>query len=224
MNNMLNNVALAGDKGALFRLVVGDDFSISMEICLLVWAPILLILFLVCCIKSSGWLKVKQMEVDEAEIGIGNQKIKLKPNVTDSQIAFKIWVELSTRKIGMPVELDKDVIIEIYNSWYQFFGITRELIKDIPVRKLMRKETEAVVKLSIDVLNNGVRPHLTEWQAKFRRWYAQEMDSEGNKDKTPQEIQRDYPRYDQLAEDLKDVNRRLIEYRKAMRKLAFLDG
>ena len=76
------------------------------------------------------------MEIDEAEIGIGDQKIRLKPNEVDRQIAYQVWVELSTRKIGLEIDPDHDVISEIYDSWYSFFSVTRELIKDVPATKI----------------------------------------------------------------------------------------
>ena len=68
------------------------------------------------------------IEIDSAEIGIQGQKIKIKPNYTNIDIAYKIWVELNTRKIGLAIDFDNDVIVEIYKSWYQFFGITREFM------------------------------------------------------------------------------------------------
>lgn len=105
----------------------------------------------------------KTFEINEAEFGLGDQKIKLSPNVTDQQIAYKIWVELSTRKIGIPIDTANDVISEIYDSWFNFFSVTRELIKDVPVQKFRRKDTEQIVRLSIEVLNQGIRPHLTLW-------------------------------------------------------------
>ena len=138
----------------------------------------------------------------------------------DSQIAYKIWVELSTRKIGIPVDIEKDVIVEVYNSWYQFFGITRELIKEIPASKLKRLETRNIVQLSIDILNLGVRPHLTTWQARFRHWYDVELTKTSTNELTPQEIQKEFPNYASLTDDLLAINNQLIEYRKAMYQLA----
>ncbi len=61
------------------------------------------------------------MEIDEAEIGIEPGKIKLRPNFTDRQVAYQIWVELSTRKIGLEIDLAHDVISEVYDSWHKFF-------------------------------------------------------------------------------------------------------
>lgn len=158
----------------------------------------------------------KTFEINEAEFGLGDQKIKLSPNVTDQQIAYKIWVELSTRKIGIPIDTANDVISEIYDSWFNFFSVTRELIKDVPVQKFRRKDTEQIVRLSIEVLNHGIRPHLTQWQARFRRWYENQLKQETNTDVHPQDIQKKFPQFAELERDLLAVNQRLINYRQKM--------
>ncbi|HCF1798798.1 MULTISPECIES: hypothetical protein [Pseudomonas] len=158
----------------------------------------------------------RSFEINEAEFGLGDQKIKLSPNVTDQQIAYKIWVELSTRKIGIPIETNDDVISEIYDSWFNFFSVTRELIKDVPVQKFRRKDTEQIIRLSIEVLNNGIRPHLTQWQARFRRWYENQLKQDCNTDVHPQDIQKRFPQFSDLERDLLEVNQRLINYRKKM--------
>ena len=88
-----------------------------------------------------GWFSrfrrnVKSYEINEAAIGIGSNRVTIKPNYQDMQIAYELWVELSTRKIGLPIDLDNDVIEEIYDSWYEFFKLTRELVKCIPISKI----------------------------------------------------------------------------------------
>lgn len=163
-----------------------------------------------------GFGSGRSFEIDSAEFGIGDQKITLRPNDTDRQVAYQIWVELSTRKIGLPIELENDVIDQVYNSWYNFFSVTRELIKGVPVSKFRRKDTEKIIKLSIEVLNHGIRPHLTKWQARYRRWYDNALMKEENADLSPQEIQKKYPEFDALMCDLFEVNRKLILYRDKM--------
>ena len=155
----------------------------------------------------------RSFEIEEAEIGLGDQKITLRPNDTDRQIAYRIWVELSTRKVGIPIDLDDDVIVEIDDSWYAFFGITRELIKDLPVSKFRRPDTEKIIRLSMEVLNLGVRPHLTKWQARFRRWYEYAMQDSKNRAAAPQEVQTEFPKFEELKADMLLVNTALINYR-----------
>jgi len=170
---------------------------------------------------------LSKFEIDQAEIGVGTSKFSFRPNVTDRQIAYAIWVELSTRKIGLPINLDHDVISEIYDSWYAFFGVTRELIKEVPVSRVRQQSTQAIIKLSIEVLNEGLRPHLTQWQARFRHWYEREMHKHESLDAKdvidPQRIQEQFPQYDLLRADMERVNQSLIRYRKKMRELVMND-
>ena len=160
-----------------------------------------------------------RLELDQAQFGFGNQKLILKPNETDRQLAYRIWVELSTRKLGLRVNLEDDVISEVYDSWYNFFSVTRNLIKDVPVSKFRRKDTEQIIQLSVEVLNSGLRPHLTRWQARFRRWYEKALEQETRAGVAPQDVQKDFPDYDQLRADLERVNERLILYRDKMYEL-----
>lgn len=163
------------------------------------------------------------MEIDQADFGLGDQKITLKPNITDRQVAYAIWVELSTRKIGLPIDLNDDVIAEIYDSWYGFFTVTRELVKAVPVQKVRRDSTQKIIKLSVEVLNEGLRPHLTKWQARFRHWYDRELrrydESAGKEVLDPQMIQHKFPKYQELVDDMMRVNASLINYRRQMHRL-----
>ena len=170
---------------------------------------------------GASW---KEFEIDQAEIGTGAGKLRLKPNMTDRQVAYAIWVELSTRKIGLPIDFEHDVIAEVYNSWYEFFAVTRELVKSIPVNKVRRDSTQKIIKISIEVLNEGLRPHLTMWQARFRRWYENQVNkASGDLVVDPQEIQRQFPRYEELKTDMERVNQRLISYRNHMRRLVMTE-
>lgn len=165
--------------------------------------------------------KYKVYEIDGAVIGIGTQHIKIKPNYQDAQIAYKLWVELSTRKIGLELDLSNDVISEIYDSWYVFFTLTRELIKNIPVSKIRKnKSTRELVRVAIEVLNDGMRPHLTKWQARFRKWYNNQIEEPQNKDLSPQDIQEKYPEYEKLTTEMKEVNQKMLKYSKFLRQLA----
>ena len=147
--------------------------------------------------------------------------IKIKANKEDKKVAHKIWTELITRKAAIPFEKDKDVIVEVYDSWYTLFNCVREQISLIPVEKMNGKEQkniEALIDISTNVLNEGLRPHLTQWQAKFRAWYAVNIDAEPGK--TPQEIQKSYPHYEELVNDVMNVNEKLISFATELKKLA----
>jgi len=205
----------------LISFVIGPDFSLAFQansyavsVLGILAVAVILIPFL---FRKGIWGKAKSLEVDKVQLGIGKGRITLHPNETDKQIAYAIWVELSTRKIGLPIEPEHDVIEEIYNSWYAFFGIVRNLIKDIPVSKLEREDTKKIIELSISVLNIGLRPHLTKWQAKFRRWYKKECANDT--DSSPQEIQQRFKEYDALVSDMLKINKNLMEFREKMEEV-----
>ena len=195
------------------------QWTISVETWLLVAAiaAVCTLYVVISWLSGDGRFFAGGLEIDEAELGIGNQKIKLKRDHTDLQIAYKLWIELSTRKIGLEIDLENDVIVEIYDSWYVFFAVARELTKEIPVTKLKRDHTRAIVELAIKVLNAGVRPHLTRWQARFRRWYDHE--AKNKPELSLQEIQQNYPHYDELVADMMKVNRQLISYKDKLGEL-----
>ena len=162
----------------------------------------------------------QQFEINEIELGIGGGRVKITPNHEDLQIAYKLWVELKTRKLGLTFDEQHDVIIEVYDSWHEFFKITRELIKAVPVAKIRgQKSTQILVGVSIDVLNKAIRPHLTKWQARFRHWYELELSKPANTDVPPQELQKRYPEYLTLVSELKAANARLVTYAATLTKL-----
>lgn len=210
--------------------VTDQALGLSFYVCDRLWAsvslsPDFIVAILIVGALLIGWrllrnqVFTRSLEIDEAEIGIGNQTLRLRPNEVDRQIAYQIWIELSTRKIGLPIDREHDVVSEVYDSWYSFFSVTRELIKEVPVSKMDRKDTEQIIRLAIEVLNTGIRPHLTQWQARFRRWYDTQLKLEENTDDPPQDIQQRFPQFNELSEDMQRVNQLLIRYRSQMYKL-----
>lgn len=203
----------------LFAFLISNDFSMSVELGAWVAPTFLLLGFLVLIwLWFRGRIGLGSFELDSAGIGIGDTTVSFKPNRTDRQIAYAIWDELSTRKIGLAIDPEHDVISEVYDSWYSFFGVTRDLIKEVPAHKLKNKGTRAIVRASVQVLNEGLRPHLTQWQARYRRWYEATLKDDDIRD--PQSVQQAFPKYDHLVKDLLEINAKLIEYRKAMYELA----
>lgn len=203
--------------------IFGVEFeSWNVVLLRLNWLAIILlfvIIFVISWIYSiaNNRINRKSITIDEINLGIGDSSVKLTYNKKDQEIAYKLWVELSTRKIGLMFDKEHDVITEVYNSWYEFFKIARELLKDIPASRL--PYSNDLIELTEKVLNKGLRPHLTIWQAKYRKWY--EKEPVNNTEDTPQELQRKYPHYDELVDDLIKTNMRMIEYKNLMKKIAF---
>ena len=97
----------------LFRVALGRNLNLDVHVeAVLVGAvaliALLFALFAVTTRRSvPPWLR--RFEIDEAELGVGQHKVVLRPNTADLQIAHAL-IELSTRKIGLPIALDHDVI------------------------------------------------------------------------------------------------------------------
>ncbi len=161
----------------------------------------------------------KRVKIVNLNIEIGNiGNITLELNKEVSKIAHKTWVEIMTRKVGLTFEEDKDVIVEVYNSWYKLFEIIRELLKNVEPNK-KDENVETLENILIKTLNEGLRPHLTKWQAKFRRWYDIELKEEKNSKVSPQEIQKRYEEYDSLIVDLKNTNKKMVQFAQELKKL-----
>jgi len=213
---------MSGQGTEIFVVALNDgvEFQLFLPDWFLTGGIIAVVALGVWWFGRRGAIFGKEFEINEAEIGIGKQKIKFRPKAEDRAIAYRMWVELSTRKIGLKINLEQDVISEVYDSWYRFFAIAREILKEIPAAKLKDKSTREIVRLSVELLNCGLRPHLTRWQAKFRSWQRRKEESGEFSDMTPQEMQRQFPDYDKLADELLAVNERLIVYRDKMYELA----
>ena len=202
-------------EGSLLSLEISNDLSFSFTLSL--W-----IVFLIPIAIGLLWLvryvwPFRHSIWSEIEFSVCGVSSKFYPDYTEKQIAYEIWVELSTRKIGLPIDLENDIIIEIYDSWYSFFSISRELIRKIPVRKLNNKGTKFIVDVSLKILNQQLRMHLTKWQARYRKWHEAALLTDS---RDPQVVQKGFPQYDQLSNNMLLVNRSLIECRREMYRLA----
>lgn len=184
-----------------------------------VWALLVNVCLIVGCYYFFELIIKKQffksIEISETVIGIGKSSIKIKCDKRVQGIAHKIWIELKTRKIGIMFEEDQDVITEVYDSWYEAFKIIRKQLEEIPEERI--GDAKELIDIVLKVLNDGLRPHLTKWQAKYRAWYKKEK--EKNQNMTPQEIQKMYPEYQELVSDLKKTNEIMINFSRELRKI-----
>ena len=138
-------------------------------------------------------------------------------------IANRIYIELVTRKAAIPIDEENDVIKEVYDSWFTLFTAIRNEIKNLPGEFIKNhRPSNALIDLTTEILNHGLRPHLTEHQARFRKWYAEQLEDNDNKGKNPQDIQKAYPVYSKLIDSMKEVNETLRLYSIELKKL--IDG
>lgn len=194
-----------------------NDWTLNISVNLIL--VVLLFALPVAWLLIKKLLKVTRPDVElEVKLG-GIGSVKIKPNHEVKQIAHKAWVELKTRKAGLPIDKDNDVIADIYKSWYLLFGEIRTLARDVPASKLKDKDTSKLVDLLIESLNEGLRPHLTRWRAKYEWWYDKAVSKDEHNELTPQDIQSKYPEYQDLVDDMLKINKQLVQYTKEIKKL-----
>jgi len=193
------------------------------------WSIFLSLTLILCGILFKNLKNIKKyfrnIEIDCAELNIHGQKIKVKPDNSTINIAYKLWVEINTRKIGQVIDYSDDVIEEVYNSWYDFFRVTRELLKEIPAEKATEPNTKGIIEITTCILNEVIRPHLTKWQARFRHWYNKLEES----NLSPQKLQTQFVcsentqmyNFSELKNDMEIVNKTLIEYKTILENIIF---
>ncbi|MDA8163045.1 MAG: hypothetical protein M0022_09125 [Desulfobacteraceae bacterium] len=194
--------------------------SLIIESDWIIIAAVIIFLLLAIYVKRnfSKWFRWHEMEIEIS--GTPKVAFKVERNNENLYIANRIYIELTTRKAAIPVDENKDVIEEVYDSWYKLFGIIRDEIKSLPGEYLREHDpTSALLGLTRKILNEALRPHLTEYQAKFRRWLEIQKTNPKNKDKSPQELQREYPDFENLVKSMKEVNKILIAYADELDKL-----
>jgi len=199
----------------LFKLYLDENYNLIVQIS--IWLIILLILIIL--VYFLVIKKVYRYNLVKLDIKLGNVgSAEFRPNKTDLQIAHKIWTELITRKAAIPIDKENDIIEEIYDSWYALFQKVREFISEIPAELIRKnKSTKEIVRIATQTLNEGLRPHLTMWQARFRTWSSSKKDK--MMDMTPQEFQKEYPQYKDLIDDLLKVNAQLMQYAQELKKI-----
>ena len=198
-----------------FKVYIDEHLNIVIQIS--VWIVIaVILLFILYYFLIRKFFKYNLVRVD---IKLGNVGVaEFRPNKTDLQIAHKIWTELVTRKAAIPIDEDNDIIEDIYDSWYALFKKVRDFIGEIPADLVRNnKSTKEIIRIATQTLNEGLRPHLTKWQARFRTWSTSKKDK--LMEMTPQEFQKEYPQYKDLIDDLMKVNRQLIQYAQELKKI-----
>jgi hypothetical protein len=140
--------------------------------------------------------------------GLGSATFDLTPK--DRIAAWRLHVQLVTRKAALPFDPNEDVIADVLASLHELFHVTRDLLLEMSPAN--SGDQHGVAGLITRVLNMGVRPTLTRWHAGFRRWWDSAVQLPANADRSPQDIQRDYPRYAELVTDIGRMNIELSKF------------
>ena len=68
-------------------------------------------------------------EAKVTEIAVGQIRGLVKPSEAERQAAFDLFIELASRTATVPLTADSGLIREALDSLHQFFGITREVLR-----------------------------------------------------------------------------------------------
>ncbi len=156
-------------------------------------------------------------ELTEGQFSINFGVVKLggKLKEVDRQCAWKLYSEIATRvavsgkrRDETSADFSGEIISESFESLYNFFKESREIMKEYPVGKLKEKNQSHMGNLIHDLLADVLRPFLEKWQADYRAWWEPQDKSEASWF----DIQSTYPQHDALLEDWTAL-------RKLMRKI-----
>lgn len=176
---------------------------------------IAVIAFAVLLFKRRRGYGVRSISIS-LPFGLGS--ITYETTQEDRIVAWKLYTQLRTRKAALIFDKKHDVIADVYDSLYEIFPTTRDLLTNLPLSEIERDPS--IADLVFRVQNDGIRPHLTKWQAHFRKWWDVAVENPEYKDLSPQEIQRKYPKYQDLVCELETMNLELNKYAEELLRVA----
>lgn len=194
------------------------EFTISLEITTLVLLVLVIVVIIAFLIKTHKKHRTSSFTISAVEVGM-SPSLTLALDNSDRQIAYKVWVDINTRIIAVPIDLELDNIKVINDSFYNAFITTRDLIKEIPVHKLSK--SKELVELLTNYLNKLLRPYLTKWGIAYKEWYEGAQKDENNKTLSFVQLQRLFPQYEELSKDLLEINKKVIVFSNQLHKIAF---
>ena len=174
-------------------------------------------------LTSAVWLlrryKVRRsFTIKKVSFSALGTTVEIERNQGTVRLAHAAYVELITRKAAIGFDTQHDVIAETYDSWFEMFGEIRRLARHVePAELESNEDLRRLHDVLIDILNEGLRPHLTMWQASFRRWYEAELAKRPGE--SPQTVQRDFPSYGELVIGIAEANRVLVCFAEELRQL-----
>lgn len=132
-----------------------------------------------------------------------------RPDDTERDAAWELYVELVTRISVVPLPPTHGVLREALTSLYQLFGVTREILRKYgpAVAKPPKLGEYRFGHLAIWMLNGALRPFLSRWHPILMEW--EEARPDGT---TSVAHERSWERSEELRADLESLRRVLLDY------------
>jgi len=138
---------------------------------------------------------------------IGGLSFSIKANKTDRETAWRIYTQLKTRVASVKFNPSYDSVVLVNKSLYEAFKLIREEVSNIPLNRVRTKKDDAIVDFYMNILNEGIRPYLSKWHLPISSWV--ESNKEKNSGKSITEIEKTFPKYEDLIKDIESMNGRL---------------
>lgn len=206
------------DWSTLLRLELGEG-AITAEVGPVVWAAVFVAVGLWLILKRPWREWRKRWRPVRFRLALFGLEYEIVPDHENAQVAHEAYVELATRKAAVRFDEEHDSIDEIYDSWYALFGQFRLLTRGLSAHEIrVNAELRRLLDLLVQVLNDGLRPHLTRRQVPFRTWLAEARRSQPAV-ATP-ELQKGFPKYDDLVASLRETNEMLQQLAAGLKEMA----
>ena len=154
--------------------------------------------------RGSGFLTLSEMTLNLPQLG----EMKFAINLEYRRVAWKLFVETLTRVSTQPLGIEDGSLREALASLYSLFGATRELLKNMPPSKQTSKIT--VEMLAVKMLNQEIRPFLSKWHVRMKKFEATQPGAEES----------EWLQHEECRKELETLRSRLINYTRAFGELA----
>lgn len=148
---------------------------------------------------------------------IGGVEGTWKPDESERNAAWEMYVELITRISVVELKSDEGLLREALSSLYTLFGTTRTILRKYgpSIAQPKGKDDLSFGYLAVVILNTVLRPVLAKWHPML-------LDYESTKSGSvsPLEHEREWDKHDELRQVLNDVRGTLIEYTDLLAEVA----
>ena len=148
---------------------------------------------------------------------IGGVEGTWKPDESERNAAWEMYVELITRISVVELKSDEGLLREALSSLYTLFGTTRTILRKYgpSIAQPKGKDDLSFGYLAVAILNTVLRPVLAKWHPML-------LDYESTKSGSvsPLEHERQWDKHDELRQVLNDVRGTLIEYTNLLAEVA----
>lgn len=146
--------------------------------------------------------------------GIGSAEWEA--DLAERRAAWSLYVELVTRIAVQPLESDQGLLREALTSFYNLFGVTRQVLKEAGPD--VGASCDSVGGIAIAVLNKGLRPFLAKWHSLLQTWEGQRPPHQ-----SPREHEQNWSEESKLREELEKLRSDLNQYANALAEIVGLE-